>query len=105
MNTIIRILSLVAGGLISPLLVFAAPPSDFSGVVKILLSLLAYLVPVIIAITLIVVLWAGAQLILHADNPNKRTENRSTLIWGILVLFIMISVWAIINIFRVAVFF
>lgn len=98
---LLRTLSLSFSLFGMPLLAFAQP-RNFSEVVSLLFSILGALVPIIIAITLIVVLWAGAQLVLHADNPNKRSESRSTLIWGILVLFIMVSVWGIINIFRIS---
>ena len=85
--------------LLTPALAFAQP-SNFSELVNILLDILSATVPVIFGVTMIAILWAGAQMILHADNEQKRKDGRRTLMWGVIVLFVMISVWGFVNLIR-----
>lgn len=77
-----------------------AQPSDFAGVVGILLVLLNFAIPVIIGLTIMFILWNASQAILQSDNPQKRTDGRSAIIWGVIVLFVMVSVWGIINVLQ-----
>lgn len=75
-----------------------AQPEDFYGLVDSLIGILKALVPLVVALTVLVVLWAGAKMVLNSDDPQKLSEGRQILMWGIVVLFIMVSVWGLVNI-------
>jgi hypothetical protein len=52
----------------------------------------------VLALALLFFFWGVAKFILNADNDEKRTEGKKVMIWGIIALFVMVSVWGLINI-------
>ena len=66
------------------------------------LPLLQGAVVIIISLTVLYVLWTGIQMISGSDNMQKRTELRSSIIWGVIIIFIMVSVWGIIEIMQIS---
>jgi predicted permease len=84
-----------------PIAVFAqvgTTPSNLNDVARLFLSIFAVFVPVIVGLALVVFLWGVAQYIIHGDNEQKRSEARNFIIWGILSLFVMVSVWGLVAI-------
>lgn len=89
-----------------PILAFAATEPANSGGIDVLGEFLLqfvylidnYLVPLLFAIAFLMFLW-GVYLyfIQGAANEEKRTLGRQFVVWGIIGLFIMISIWGIIN--------
>lgn len=66
----------------------------------ILSDLINLATPIVVALALLYFFWGLAQYILNAGNEDKKKEGRAIMIWGILALFIMVSVWGIINVIR-----
>lgn len=56
------------------------------------------LIEVLMAAALAYFLWGAANLILNGDNPEKRKKGQEQLLWGIIGLFIMVSVFGILNV-------
>lgn len=54
------------------------------------------MVPVAVALLLLVFIWGVAQFILYADNEEKRSEAKHIFVWGIIALFVVLSIWGII---------
>ena len=96
----IRVLAITTTVFALPAFALAQEPTNFAGFVDILLDLLRAIVPILFGLALVWILWAGSQMILHADNPQKLAEGRRTLMWGIIVLFIMVSMWGLVNVLR-----
>lgn len=69
-------------------------------IIDILGGLLNALAPVVVALALVYFFWGLAQYILNSANEEKKKEGRNIMIWGVLALFIMVSVWGIINVMR-----
>jgi hypothetical protein len=85
--------------LFSPIVVFAQ--TSFRTLVHgTLVPLLDAVIPVIFGVALIAILWAGSQLVLHADNEQKRTDSKRSMFWGIIILFIMLSMWGLVNLIK-----
>ena len=63
---------------------------------KVILQIINPLIPVLIGIGLIVFFWGIIQFVLNADSEEKRTTGKQHMIWGIIGMFIMVSVWGII---------
>lgn len=55
------------------------------------------LVGLLMALALAFFLYGAAMFILNAGDPEGRKKGRSALIWGLIGLFIMTSVWGILN--------
>jgi|SRR3989344_6249076 len=73
-------------------------PSSFSDFISMILGFIAYLIPLLIAIGLLVFFWGMAKFILHAEEEEKREEGKQLMMWGAIGLFVMVSFWGLINI-------
>jgi hypothetical protein len=74
---------------------------ELGGVVKFFqdsLGVLNTLISILIAVALIVFFWGLVKLIASADNEESRTKGRHLMLWGIISLAVMISVWGLVNI-------
>ena len=49
------------------------------------------------AVALLVFIWGAFSYIVHADDPTKRSEGGKGMIYGVIGMFIMFSVFGIIN--------
>ena len=65
--------------------------SAFNDLFTIIIDLLA-------GLALVYFLWGATQFIMNGGDEKKREEGRQQMIWGIVGLFIMISVWGLVNI-------
>lgn len=50
------------------------------------------------ALAAIIFIFGVVEFILNADNEDKRAQGKKHIVWGIIGLFIMFSVWGIIEI-------
>jgi hypothetical protein len=57
-------------------------------------SIFRPVIPVIVSLTVAYFLWGTTQYIMYGDDPNKRSEGRKKMIWGIIGLSVMMSFWA-----------
>ena len=64
---------------------------------KIVAQILSPIIYLLIALALIYFLWGVFIFIKNADSPEKRTEGYDNMMWGIIGLFIIISVNGIIS--------
>lgn len=93
----------------SPTLVFAqtppTPPAgpacslSFSSLRELLLIptciINRYVIPSLIMAALIAFMWGVIQYIRNADSPAERDKMRGFIMWSILAMFIILSLWAI----------
>lgn len=56
------------------------------------------LIPLIFALATIFFMWNLTMFIRSSDNSQKKEDARQRMVWGMLALFIMLSVWGIITI-------
>jgi uncharacterized membrane protein len=80
---------------LTPMLVFAA--TDIPGVVEKIMAILNVVIPLIIAIAVVVFLVGVVKYITAGGDPEKRTEARNVIIYGIIGLFVMVAVWGLVN--------
>lgn len=83
----------------APALVFAQNfgTNGFFGLLDAANTLINRLIPFIIALTVLVFLWGVFKFVI-ANDAEKRKEARGYMVWGIVSLFIMVSVWGLVNI-------
>lgn len=73
---------------------------DLFGILEVFGDLVNLATPIVVALALLYFFWGLATYILNASNDEKKKEGKNIMIWGILALFIMVSVWGIINVVR-----
>lgn len=57
------------------------------------------LIPLVAGIAFIVFLYGLGQFVLHAGESDAREEGRRLMIWGLVGLFVMFSVWGLVFFF------
>lgn len=57
------------------------------------------LIPIVIGLAVLVFLWGVLNYVIKSDDPGKK-EAKDFMLWGIIALFVMVSVWGLVNILR-----
>ncbi len=68
--------------------------TDLLNSTRVLINLV---IPVIFGIAIIFFFWGTAQFILEAGNEKTRAEGKQKMLWGIIALFVMVSIYGIIH--------
>ncbi len=80
-----------------PSVTFAAQAKDFKGVVSIIIDLIRSLVPLVVALAMLVFIWGVFQLV-RSNSEDARKEAIGIITYGIVSLFVMVSVWGLVGI-------
>lgn len=71
------------------------PNNTLSGFICILVDLINTALPVVAGIALLVFVWGLAKMILRAGDEKAREEGKQVMLWGIISLFVLISIYGI----------
>ena len=90
-----------------PLVAAAQAITSLKGLIGVIVDLINRAVPVIIALALLYFFWGIAIFIfnLNTDDEKKRSEGKQVMLWGIIALFVMVSLWGIVKILQRTFFF
>lgn len=58
------------------------------------------LIPLIIGAAVLVFLWGVLNYVISGDDADKRADARWFMVWGIVALFVMVSVWGLVRILQ-----
>lgn len=76
-------------------------PHNFAELVDVFLDMISLIVPLLFSLALLVIVWRIIDAwILHAGDTTKVEEGKKYALWGVLVLVVMSSIWAIIALLR-----
>lgn len=95
-----KVLTLGSVALFAPFVAFAQPAPDEGVIIDFLDSIQALIdvaLPLIIGIAVLLFLWGLVQYILKADDAEARASARSLMIWGVVIIFVMVSLWGLVN--------
>jgi hypothetical protein len=95
-----------------PLLAFAADPvavdtcanlkGPFKSIAQIFnwasCTLIKTIVPFLFTLATAAFIWGIIQYFINPDNEEKRKKGKSYMIWGIIALFVMISMWGLVGV-------
>ena len=54
--------------------------------------------PIVVGLALLYFFWGLASYIFSSDDPEKKESGRNIMIWGVIALFVMVSVWGLVNV-------
>jgi fumarate reductase subunit D len=80
-----------------PMAVFAGDET-VGGLIPLIQNIISALTPIVIALALLYFFWGLAKYILAAGSEEAKESGKNIMIWGIIALFVMVSVWGIIRI-------
>jgi hypothetical protein len=90
---------IVAGSLaLSPMIVFAQ--DGVGGVLDTLGGIINTLTPIVVALAVLFFFWGLANYILKTGDEEGRAGARHMMIWGVIILFVMVSVFGLIGLLR-----
>lgn len=76
-------------------------PRNFAELVDVFLSMISLIVPLIFSLALLVIVWKIIDAwVINAGDTNKIEEGKKYAVWGVLVLVVMSSIWAIVALLR-----
>ena len=78
-----------------PLAAFAVPAT--TDIFVKLLAVVNTAAPVLVGLAVLFFFWGLGQYILASGDETKKAEGRNIMIYGILALFVMVSVWGLVK--------
>jgi|GEM_PF-497486 len=82
-----------------PLVTFGAEFQTLNDVLEWLLNLVnSYFVPLLVAIALLAFFWRNIVALAKKDELATKPEMKWYLFWGVIALFVMVSVWGLVGI-------
>jgi len=66
--------------------------------------LLDIVIPVVVALALLYFFWGLAQFILKAGGDTGIEEGKKKMVWGIIALFVMLSIWGFVSLLSFTIF-
>lgn len=63
-------------------------------------SVIAILIILASAVALLIFLWGLALFIFQAGSDDARSQGRQLMFWGVIALFVLVSIWAIVALVR-----
>lgn len=80
-----------------PVMAFAQV-SDVEDLITTITDIIGMIVPLLLAIGLVVFMWGLITYLMKAGDEEGQKGARSLMIYGIIILFVMVSVWGLVNI-------
>lgn len=81
-----------------PLVALAAPLDSFKDLMEFLTELINAVVPILFTLALLTFFWGVAMYMKNADSAAKRAEGRTYMLYGVIGLFVMVSLWGLVSI-------
>jgi hypothetical protein len=88
---------LLAAVLLMPAVASAQTVRNLEDVLNFVLRLISAVIPIIIALAVLVFIWGVFRYVVSSDEEAK-AKGKNMILWGIVGLFVMVSVWGLVNI-------
>lgn len=100
MKNFIKTASVIALSVV-PVLALGSTSNGLEGVFQQLGNLLGVITPVVVGLALLGFFWGLAMYVLNFSGEDKdKKKGRDMMVYGTLVLFVMVSVWGIVQILQ-----
>ena len=86
-----------------PFLTLAQGAADLSFLEELIADaggILATLVPILITLALVVFIWGLIRYISSGGDEEKRKEARQTMLWGVIIFAVIVSIWGLVALLR-----
>jgi hypothetical protein len=82
---------------VAPVLASAQQLGNIETLLRSIGRLIDIALPIVVALGLLAFFYGLAKFIFNADNDEARKSARAIMIWGIVALFVMVSVWGLVR--------
>ncbi|MDO8521140.1 MAG: hypothetical protein Q7S52_03425 [bacterium] len=83
--------------LLGPTVAFAQALSQFQNLVTSIGQIVDMLVPILITLAVVMFFWGLVKYIANASDETAKEAGKSLMIWGLIAIFIMVALWAILG--------
>lgn len=80
-----------------PALLFAQQLAGVETFFRSVGRILTVLLPIVVALALLYFFWGLAKFVLAAGDESAKEEGKTRMIWGLVALFVMVSVWGLVS--------
>jgi heme/copper-type cytochrome/quinol oxidase subunit 2 len=77
-----------------------ATPTDLAGIIGLFTNIGLAIIPFLGAVAFLVFVWGVARFIKSAGSEKEIKDSKNLIIWGIIGLFVLITIWGIITFLR-----
>jgi hypothetical protein len=77
---------------------------SFQSLIEAFAGILDLLFPLAVALALLFFLWGLAVFILASGDTKRIQEGKDKIKWGLIALFVMVSIWGIVSFFQGSIF-
>lgn len=81
--------------LLAPVFTFAANPKNLRELISVLIDAMNALIPALLGLGVIGVMWGVIKYLYAGGNPEKLKEARNYIIFSIIAIAVMMSVWGL----------
>jgi succinate dehydrogenase/fumarate reductase cytochrome b subunit len=74
------------------------PPTTFQQLMQLFINLMGQAMGVLYAAAFAVFFWGIVLFILNTDDDKKRAEGKQWMMWGVIALFVMVTLWGIVEV-------
>jgi hypothetical protein len=75
-------------------------PSNLTDIINLFTNIGLKLIPLLGAIAFLAFVWGVARFIRAAGNEKEIKDSKNFLIWGVIGLFVLVTIWGIITFLR-----
>lgn len=94
------IVSVVASTLPTLALAQSVNVTSLNTAANAIITILNIVFPVLLAIAVFIIVWGIFKFILNAGDEEARKTGRGFILWGVVGVFLMLSVWGLVNILQ-----
>lgn len=93
-----RIIIALVSFLVTPIAASAATITSLEDLLLYATDVINMIIPILFGIALLFFLWGVVKYIKNGGEPKAREEARNFMIFGIIGLFVMVSVWGLVRV-------
>lgn len=82
---------------LTPAFVFAQSLGNLQTLVQSIGTLVGLALPIVVGLALLAFFWGLVKFIFAQGNEEAKTDAKKIMLWGLIALFVMVSVWGLIN--------
>ena len=83
-----------------PVIAAVGPPNTIKDLINRIIDLIGTAIPLLMGVAIVVFLWGIAQSILYASNQEERKKGKQLMVYGVITIFVMVSVWGIVEVLQ-----
>ena len=82
---------------LAPAFAFAQSLGNLETLVTSIGRLVGLALPIVVGIALLVFFWGLVKFIFAQGNEEAKADGKKIMLWGLIALFVMVSVWGLVN--------